>query len=118
MTTSSNKSDKDNITENIRNFIISVVVLTIFVVIYISIGALVLYASKIAQSNILPTNINCEPYVSIAPKITAILINIFNATSPVTNNEESQKIEFPYDDTNSANIILEILKRNPLIVLD
>jgi len=110
MSTSSNKSDKDNITENMRNFVISVIVLTIFVVIYITIGGLVLYATKIAQSNILPTNINCEPYISIAPRITAILINIFNAVSPETNKEESQKIEFPYDDTNSANIILEILK--------
>lgn len=110
MSTSSNKSDKENITENMRNFVISVIVLTIFVVIYITIGGLVLYASKIAQSNILPTNINCEPYISIAPRISAILINIFNAVSPETNKEESQKIEFPYDDTNSANIILEILK--------
>ena len=65
------------------------------------IGCLVLYGSKVGQSNILPTNINCFPYTDDIPDIKEILINIF------TKNKQSMKIKFPPD---SKNALLDIFR--------
>ena len=52
----------------------------VFVLIYFGISSYVLYACKIAQSNLLPTDIDCFPYTDNQPEITPIETNIFKTT--------------------------------------
>ena len=116
-----NKS-KDNIVTKFKSFIQVVIILIIHVLVYICIGTIVLYACKISQSNILPTDTNCSPYSTTQfPTFYSpddpdkqvdpadILLNIFTAIDPVTKEKISQKISFPYDKTNMKNSILDIL---------
>jgi hypothetical protein len=117
-----NKS-KDNMLSKFKNFFQIVIILIIHVLVYICIGTIVLYACKISQSNILPTDTNCSPYTTQFPTFYSpddpdkqvdpgdILLNIFTAIDPVTKEKISQKISFPYDKTNTKNSILDILTK-------
>ena len=66
-----------------------------------------MYVCKLAQSNILPTDINCAPYTDTEPNIQPIETNIFQ-----TDGEKplSMKISFPYDVYNSKNYILDMFR--------
>jgi hypothetical protein len=102
--TSSNKGDYIS---NIGGFISTVIVLFIAIIIYYTGSGLILYVCKLAQSNILPTDINCAPYTDTEPIIQPIETNIFQ-----TDGEKplSMKISFPYDVYNSKNYILDMFR--------
>jgi len=69
----------------------------------------ILYACKIAQSNILPTDINCYPYQSVDPVVQPVDININLYKDPTSGIKESQKINFPYNENNKKNKMIELL---------
>jgi hypothetical protein len=61
---------------NYGKFLSSLLII-VFVLIYFSFSSFILYACKIAQSNVLPTDINCYPYTDNKPEITSVETNIF-----------------------------------------
>ena len=65
--------------KNIGNFLLLLAYFILGIVVYFSFSGLVLYACKLAQSNILPTDINCAPYTTQDPAIKEILIKYKNA---------------------------------------
>lgn len=69
----------------------------------------ILYACKVAQSNILPTDINCAPYQPVDATVEPVDININLYKNPNTGTKESQKIQFPYNDKNKKNKMIELL---------
>lgn len=93
--------------KNIRNFVITSIVFIIIVFFHFGMGSLVLYGCKLAQSNILPTKMDCAPYTDTSPKIQPIESNIFETI--FKNPNVSQKIKFPYDDKNMSNDFIETL---------
>lgn len=101
------KSNKPEFTSNIGGFISSVIVIFIAIIVYYTGSGILLYVCKLAQSNILPTDKNCFPYTDTKPNIQPIKTNIFatNGDPPL-----SMKISFPYDDHNSKNLILDMIR--------
>lgn len=100
----SSSSNSANLTTNILSFIRSLIHLILVVLLYFSGSSLILYMCKLAQSNILPTEQECFPYTDNKPNIKPIKTNIFTT---FTDPEMSMKLEFPYDDYNSKNSILD-----------
>lgn len=94
-------------TSNIVRFIISIITVIIVVLLYFSGSSLILFVCKLAQSNILPTQANCYPYTESKPDIQPIKTNIFPT---FTDPEMSMKLEFPYDNYNSSNTILDMFR--------
>lgn len=92
---------------NVSGFISSVIVIFIAIIVYYTGSGVLLYVCKLAQSNILPTDINCYPYTETKPNIQPIKTNIFT-----TNDDPplSMKISFPYDSYNSKNYILDMIR--------
>ena len=73
------KTEDTDVTPDFKGFItnyISSIVFTIGIAIFL-IGGLGLYTTKVAQSNILPTEHNCYPYENDKPTIDPIDCNIF-----------------------------------------
>jgi len=103
----SNSSDKGDYLKNIGSFMTSVVVMFIAITVYYTGSGLVLYACKLAQSNILPTDIHCSPYTDLKPDIQPIKTNIFTTggDSPL-----SMKLSFPYNEYNSKNYIIDMFR--------
>jgi hypothetical protein len=91
---------------NITGFIKSIIVIIIVMGLYVSSSSLILYACKLAQSNILPTDIHCAPYEDAKPNIPEIETNIFTT---FTDPQLSMKIKFPYNEYNASNKILDML---------
>jgi hypothetical protein len=104
--TSNNNSD--NLTAGLAGFITSVIGVILLVMLYFSSSGLVLFVCKLAQSNILPTEENCYPYTENKPNIESIKTNIFTT---FTEPEMSMKLEFPYDEYNSANKIVDTFRQ-------
>ena len=102
------KSTGSNLsTSNLKSFIYSILILFIAVILYYISSGLILYACKLAQSNILPTDFFCYPYKETKPNIEPIQTNIFtNFTSP----QLSMKLNFPYDKYNSENKLLDMFR--------
>lgn len=96
-----------NIFSNIGGFFTTVAILVLLIIAQFSFGGLILYACKIAQSNILPTDTECYPYTDVKPSIQEIQTNIFNT---FTNPPLSMKLSFPYDKYNSSNKILDMFR--------
>lgn len=104
------KSDSNTFADafkQIRNFVLTSIVFIIIVFVHFGMGGLVLYGCKLAQSNILPTKIDCSPYTNSDPKIQSVESNIFETT--FANPNVSQKIKFPYDEKNKSNDFIETL---------
>ena len=98
---------------NIMSFIYSLVKIILLIIVYFIFGSIVLYECKLAQSNIVPTNLECYPYTNSYPEIKQILTNIFITN---TDPQESVKLSFPYNEANSSNSFLEMFrsyKENP-----
>lgn len=96
---------------NIKNFVIALIILIIVVIIYFCMSGVNLYLSKLAQANILPTDIHCAPYVSTATaSIANVTSNIFGPFSgqPDTGrgNSDTMHIHFtaPADPTHHVLI--------------
>lgn len=101
------QSNTSDYLTNLGNFVWTVVVLFIIIAIYYSASGILLYACKLGQSNILPTDANCFPYEETKPNIQSIKMNIFNT---FTDPPLSMKINFPYDEYNSSNKILDMFR--------
>ena len=92
-----NKKNKKNESTNIGSFIFKVFVLFLIILAYFGCSGLILYICKLAQSNILPTNERCFPYVDQKiTKIDEIETNIFPTTSEESKTPLSMKMQFPY----------------------
>jgi hypothetical protein len=100
-------SSSANLTSNISSFMLSLIIAIVIVLGYFSSSGLILYLCKLAQSNILPTETDCFPYTENNPTITPIKTNIFTT---FTDPEMSMKLEFPYDNYNSKNKVLEMFR--------
>ena len=96
-----------NIASNIQGFIVSFIVVIAIILLYFSSSGLILFVCKLAQTNILPTELNCYPYTDNKPNIEKIHTNIFTT---FTDPEMSMKLEFPYDEKNAKNRLLNIFK--------
>jgi hypothetical protein len=101
-----NTSSSGSLMSQITNFITSVVIVIIIIFIYFSSSGLILYLCKLAQSNILPTELNCAPYTNVKPNIQEIKTNIFTT---FTQPETSMKLQFPFD-KNLKNKVIDIFK--------
>jgi len=99
---------------NITNFTVSIIPKIFHIVVHFVMGSLVLYACKLSQSNILPTDMEYFPYTDTSYEseetyVEPIYINIFN--KKVFDQDYSMKIGFPYKDDNRKNSFIEILKQ-------
>jgi hypothetical protein len=94
--------------KNYVSFFINTLALCgIFVAYFILSGSL-LYGCKLAQSNILPTDIKCFPYTDSKPDIEKIQTDIF--TDSFINSKNAMKLSFPFDSFNEKNKLLEMFK--------
>jgi hypothetical protein len=93
---------------HIVKFIGHVVLSILIVLLYFSLGGIVLYGCKLGQSNILPTEYDCYPYSETKPQIQPIQTNIFTT---FTDPQMSMKMNFPYDNYNSSNFILDLFRK-------
>ena len=105
-------TDKD---PNYGKFLSSLLII-VFVLIYFSFSSFILYACKIAQSNVLPTDTNCYPYTDNKPEIKSIETNIFKTLFNINSKGEvsdplSMKLNIPYNDKNSKNSILDTIRQ-------
>lgn len=107
LTTGGGTTANQNI-KNIWKYLLSVFVIILTVVGYFIFSSIILYECKLAQSNIVPTNLECYPYTENYPEIQKIFTNIF-----LTNTEpqNSVKLSFPYDKYNSKNILLDMFRK-------
>jgi len=109
-----NKKQQANTTTSSQNisglggYITSIVSIVVTLIIYFIFGAITLYECKLAQSNILPTDLECYPYTETRPQIQQILTNIFITN---TDPQESVKLSFPYDKYNSKSMLLDMLRK-------
>lgn len=87
---------------SILYFFISLIIVILLVLCYFSYSALILFVCKLAQSNILPTEINCEPYTDSKSIIEEKIINVFE------QNGKSMKLKFSQDD--NEDFIIKSLK--------
>jgi hypothetical protein len=94
--------------QNIGTFLLSVFFTILLIVGYLIFGSVILYECKLAQTNILPTSLECYPYTETYPQIQKSLTNIFITN---TDPQESVKLAFPYDKTNTKNIILDAFRK-------
>lgn len=92
---------------DIRNFIISIIATLIVIILYFSLGGLIIFACKLAQSNILPTDTRCYPYTDSKPEIKPIQTNVFTTFQ---EPQVSMKMSFPYNDYNASNAILDMFR--------
>jgi hypothetical protein len=103
----STSSNQSNFISNIGGFVITVIVLFIIIAFYYGSSGLLLYACKLGQSNILPTDVHCYPYEETKANIEPIQTNIFTT---FTDPALSMKMKFPYNDYNSSNTILDMFR--------
>jgi hypothetical protein len=103
----SSTTQSESFASDVYSFITTLISLIIAILVYFSFSGLILFACKLAQSNILPTEYNCYPYTESKPTIQPIKTNIFTT---FTDQEMSMKMEFPYDDLNSSNKILDMFR--------
>lgn len=104
--TDSNKS-KETVENTIAFFnTIMYQLLNLFIVLLV--GTAILYGCKVSQSNILPTDLQCFPYISTETSVKEIPINM--NTTYLKGEKYSQKIYFPYE-YNKNNSLLDFLRR-------
>ena len=109
----SKKNDSNSISSLLNNagiFLLTILILTLVVMTHFSIGGFILFACKVAQSNILPTEQKCKPYSDNPIDIKPVTCNIFAAKPPKAHEYLSQKIKFPYDEVNSQNMLIDTLR--------
>jgi hypothetical protein len=92
---------------DIKNFIVSIIATLIVIILYFSLGGLIIFVCKLAQSNILPTDTRCYPYTDSKPEIKPIQTNVFTTYQ---EPQVSMKMSFPYNDYNASNAILDMFR--------
>lgn len=100
MSSSDSTNKKQNDSPNIKGFIIYILIIFLIIVFNFTFASSILYLCKIAQSNTLPTDVNCYPYTNTNPSIEPKQINIFET------HDKSDKIQFPYE-LNSKNKLID-----------
>lgn len=113
MANSDETDDKKSYTSKLTTYIIIIAIILFSIPVYYGFSGLILYACKVAQSNVLPDDKKCYPYVNTKPDIEPIETNIFTTN---TDPQMSMKLKIPYDEYNSSNSILDGLrsyKNNP-----
>jgi hypothetical protein len=65
-------STQSNFISNIGGFVTTVIILFIIIAFYYGSSGLLLYACKLGQSNILPTDVHCYPYEETKANIEPI----------------------------------------------
>jgi hypothetical protein len=105
---SSSSSQNTSSVGGLGSYITSIVSVVITIIIYFIFGAITLYECKLAQSNILPTDLECYPYTETRPQIQQIVTNIFITN---TDPQESVKLGFPYDKYNSKSKLLDMFRK-------
>lgn len=105
------ENSTESATEKIKSFLKTIGGKVLTIIIYFSLGGLILFSCKVAQSNILPTDENCAPYTSQQPTFklppSKNLINIFK--SSFFDPESSEKIYFSYEE-NAKSTLLDLLR--------
>jgi len=99
----------NNTGKQILTYTKSIIYSIIILLLIICIGTSILYSCKVAQSNILPTDLLCNPYNNTSfmiPDIKEININVTN----INDTQQSEKIKFLYEN-NNKNIILDTLQK-------
>lgn len=99
---------EESVGGQIGNFIGAMIGITIVMLLILFSGSMLMYACKVAQSNILPTSGDCMPYSNTTPDVTPIEIN-----ANVTNLKDdlfSQKVNFDFE-SNKTNRILDYLRK-------
>lgn len=95
---------------DIKNFAISLAILIVAVVAYFCMSGVNLYMSKLAQANLLPTDIHCEPYASAATAdIATVISNIFgpfNTRDVPGATPQTMHMRFDTQATNPAEHVL------------
>lgn len=99
------KQESSNSDMNVKGFFTYLVISILVVLLYFSTSSALLYVCKIAQSNILPTDILCAPYTESKPDVEPKKINIFEDPA----KKVSSKIEFPYE-VNSSNKMIDLFR--------
>ena len=109
--TNKSKNEEKSFNKKIRAFInekcqflIHLLFITICIIIYFLIGCGTLYGSKLAFSNILPTDVTQFPYTDIRTGLKPnIESDIFKVLSdPVI----ASKMQFPFDEYNTSNFLI------------
>ena len=108
MSSNENKNNETENTSNTLSYIKAVCFITVQVVITVAIGSMIMYSCKVAQANIIPTDVGCSPFVNNPPSIKEIKIN--NNVTNVEGELLSQKISFPYE-INKKNMFFDFLRR-------
>ena len=109
-----NKEDEFTWT-NTKKFLTSIIWSIIMVLCYFGLSGCILYFSKVAQSNLMPTSANCAPYDSAEPIFSSneTTCNIFETI--FEDPPLSEKIKFIYSDENKKNTVLDWLKNQILL---
>lgn len=105
------KEQKKSIFKNVNSLwstIILILISLAAIICYFCLSSAILFSCKVGQSNIIPTNMNCFPFTENKPNIQEIYTNIFITN---TDPQESVKLQFPYNDNNSKNFILDSLRK-------
>ena len=98
-------------TGKVVNFLTTMGGMILVLVIYYLLGGLILFSCKVAQSNVLPTDVNCAPYTNQEPVFKSRPNNDMNIfKSAFMNAEYSEKISISYTAENSKNQIMDILR--------
>ena len=92
---------------NLKKFLQTTISVIIFFIIYYFGSGFFLFLCKLAQSNILPTDLNCYPYTDNKPNIQTIDTNIFKTYS---DPQMAMKLSFPYNSYNSSSKILDLFR--------
>ena len=110
MSKKEDNNNNNNIYSTLNNagiFILSILIIIILVCIHFTYSGFILFACKVAQSNILPTDLKCNPYTDNKFDLKTIESNIFTVKPPKSKEVLSQKISFPYNEFNSKNMIIK-----------
>ena len=86
-------------------FLMYLILVIIIIIVCFSYSGLLLFVCKLAQSNILPTEINCAPYTDSQPNIESKPTHMF------VQDNMSMKVQFPMDAFNSSNLLLDNIRK-------
>lgn len=101
-----NKSSLSADLGHVKTFVSTFLSILVVVVLYVSVGGVLLFLSKVAQTNRLPTDPKCAPYVPDPPPTFTpadpILSNLF-----ANDKGQSMKVQFPDSRENQTFQLLE-----------
>jgi hypothetical protein len=100
---------KEEYLTSLKNYVVDTLISGAKILVWVILSLIMIYACKLAQSNILPTDINCYPYTKEVHNPTPIQTNIFT-NLPFSNPRKSMKMSFDVDGSDFVNGILKSLR--------